>query len=364
MKQSWLILQDGTRFEGESFGASLPTSGEVVFSTGMVGYGETMTDPSYEGQILCFTYPMIGNYGVPSRTSQSLIQSPFESWKIHIRGLILSEYSEDFSHWSARISLHQWMQEQNIPGICGIDTRALTILLRNKGSMLGAIVQDTPLTPPSFNNPNEENLAAKVTSPAVQIFLPEEKPKSTVLLIDCGSKSNILRSLLKRGTKVVSVPFDYDFLSQRFQEEVSSFQGIVVSNGPGNPQLFDTVVDRLREAIDQNIPMMGICLGHQLIARAAGAKTYKLKYGHRSHNQPCRMEGSQRCFITSQNHGFAVDIESLEKDWLPFFTNVNDGTNEGIRHSTKPVFSVQFHPEAAPGPQDTSFLFDNFLENL
>lgn len=364
MKSIWLILQDGTRFEGESFGAPLTTSGEVVFSTGMVGYGETMTDPSYEGQILCFTYPMIGNYGVPSKTSQSLVQSPFESLKIHIKGLILSEYSEDFSHWSARISLHQWMLEQNIPGICGIDTRELTILLRNKGSMLGAIVQENTDLTPHFYNPNQDNLAAKVTSPSIQIFLPEEKPRATVLLVDCGSKSNILRSLLKRGAKVVSVPFDYDFLQPRFKEEVSNYQGIVVSNGPGDPCLFDGVVTRLRKAIEESIPMMGICLGHQLMARAAGAKTYKLKYGHRSHNQPCLMEGSNRCFITSQNHGFAVDPLSLEKDWKPYFTNVNDGTNEGIRHASKPIFSVQFHPEAAPGPQDTSFLFDNFLESL
>ena len=356
-KQDGLIaLEDGTVYRGQVFGHRGHVTGEAVFNTSMTGYQEILTDPSYYQQIVTMTSSQIGNYGVNSEDVESATPK--------VQGLIVREFSKIHSNWRSEGNLSDYLETHKIPGLAEIDTRALTILLRNKGSMLGAIVQDTPLTPPSFNNPNEENLAAKVTSPAVQIFLPEEKPKSTVLLIDCGSKSNILRSLLKRGTKVVSVPFDYDFLSQRFQEEVSSFQGIVVSNGPGNPQLFDTVVDRLREAIDQNIPMMGICLGHQLIARAAGAKTYKLKYGHRSHNQPCRMEGSQRCFITSQNHGFAVDIESLEKDWLPFFTNVNDGTNEGIRHSTKPVFSVQFHPEAAPGPQDTSFLFDNFLENL
>jgi carbamoyl-phosphate synthase small subunit len=330
----------------------------------MVGYGETMTDPSYEGQILCFTYPMIGNYGVPKSLSQSLVNSPFESWKIHVRGLILSEYSEDFSHWSARISLHQWMQEQNIPGISGIDTRALTILLRDRGSMLGSIVQEAPMAPPLFQDPNQENLAAKVTSPAIQVFLPEGEPRFTLLLIDCGSKSNILRSLLKRGVKVVSVPYDYDFLHPRFLRDVCTFDGIIVSNGPGNPELFEDVVLRLRKIIEDGIPTMGICLGHQLIARAAGAKTFKLKFGHRSHNQPCMMEGTERCFITSQNHGYAVDIDSLPTGWKPFFTNLNDGTNEGIKHEEKPIFSVQFHPEAAPGPQDTRFLFDDFLEML
>ena len=363
-EQAWLILENGTLLSGWSFGASVETSGEVVFSTGMVGYGETMTDPSYYGQILCFTYPMIGNYGVPQRTSQSLVQSPFESQNIHLKGLVISEYSQDFSHWRAGQSLHKWMVCQNIPGIHGIDTRELTQILREEGSMTGAIVHEFPKVKPEFYNPNQQNLAREVTSPAVQVFLPEEEPDYTILLIDCGSKSNILRSLLKRRLKVVSIPFDYDYHNLRFKKEISDFDGILVSNGPGNPEHLDSVVGNLKKSIEKETPMMGICLGHQLIARAAGAKTYKLKFGHRSHNQPCRLVGSNRCYITSQNHGYAVENESIPEDWRPLFVNANDGTNEGICHKYLPVFSVQFHPEAAPGPQDTAFLFDRFIKSL
>jgi carbamoyl-phosphate synthase small subunit len=364
MKKCWLVLQDGTLFEGRPFGASNDSSGEVVFSTGMVGYSETMTDPSYEGQILCFTYPMIGNYGIPKATGGDLLRSPFESRNIHLKGLILSEYSEDYSHWSAGQSLHQWMIEENTPGIGGVDTRALTIKLRTDGAMSGAIVHDYPSLLPKFFDPSHANLAAKVTSPAIQIFLPDTPPQKTVLLIDCGSKNNILRALLKRGVKVVTVPFHMDYHEPGFEKNVSAFDGVIVSNGPGNPEQLSTVIQTLRQTLDRKLPLMGICLGHQLIALSAGARTYKLKFGHRSHNQPCQLKNSKRCFITSQNHGYAVDEDSLPSGWEPFFTNLNDGTNEGIRHKELPFFSVQFHPEAAPGPQDTGFLFDDFLKGL
>ena len=361
--KAWLVLQTGDIFEGSAFGAhNSQSSGEVVFSTGMVGYGETMTDPSYSGQILCFTYPMIGNYGVPNNVSQDLVKSPFESKDIHLKGLIISELSEDFSHWNADQSLDYWMKQQNIPGIHGIDTRALTILLREKGSMLGAICHEYPKFLPDFFDPGQMNLASKVTSPSIQIFLPDGSIQKTVLLIDCGSKSNILRSLLRRNLKVISIPYHYDYHSHRFEAEVSSYDGIVVSNGPGNPDNLDHVVENIKHSYEKKTPMMGICLGHQLMAKAAGANTYKLKYGHRSHNQPCVLEGTQKCFITSQNHGYAVDDDSLPSDWKPLFRNQNDQTNEGICHQSDPFFSVQFHPEAAPGPQDTSFLFDDFVK--
>jgi len=363
-EDAYLVLENGKIFVGKSFGAKLSNSGEVVFSTGMVGYGETMTDPSYRGQVLCFTYPLIGNYGVPKMTSENLVNSPFESRKVHLKGLVLGEYAKDYSHWRADRNLHQWMVEENVPGIYNIDTRTLTTLLREEGSMLGRITTEYPRSKPSFYNPNLENLAHQVTSPSIQIFLPEGPIQATVLMIDCGSKSNILRSLLKRNLKVVSIPYSYPFLENNFVSNVSDYDGILVSNGPGNPQTLDKVVEHLEEAMERSIPMMGICLGHQLIARAAGMQTYKLKYGHRSHNQPCRQVGTKRCYITSQNHGYAVDNATIPEDWEEYFVNANDGTNEGIRHKVKPIFSVQFHPEAAPGPQDTAFLFDHFIKSM
>lgn len=353
--QATLILEDGTKFHGFSFGYEKPSAGEVVFNTAMTGYPESLTDPSYEGQILVTTYPILGNYGVPSAEvkSEEEISDYFESSRIHCSGIICQDYSWNPSHWLSERSLGDWLKEEKVPGIYGIDTRALTKLLREKGSMLGKIVfegsEDIP-----FHDPNKENLIAKVSTKEVQEFGDGEK---TVVLVDCGTKYNILRCLVRRGVKVILVPWDYDFNN-------IDYDGLFISNGPGNPDFAETTVENIRKAMKKGKPICGICMGNQLLSKAAGAKVYKLKYGHRSHNQPVRMAGSDSCYITSQNHGFAVDNATLPSDWEPLFINMNDGTNEGIRHKTLPFFSAQFHPEASSGPKDTEFIFDKFIELL
>ena len=354
-KKASIILQDGRRFEGWSFGYEGPAEGEVVFSTAMVGYPESLTDPSYSGQLLCVSFPLVGNYGIPEEQPDAQgICTRFESEHIHVRGLIISDYSEKYSHWDAVKSLDQWLKEERIPGICGIDTRALVQLLRDEGARLGAIVPEGCPAPESFSDPNAENLVAKVSCRSVLRYGSGSK---RVVLVDCGVKHRILRCRVDRGIEVVRVPWDYDF-------NTLAWDGLFVSNGPGNPDLCDVTVRHLKQALAGDKPVFGICMGNQLLGRAAGARTYKLKYGHRSHNQPVRMCGTDRCFITSQNHGFAVDTATLGPDWEPLFVNMNDGTNEGIRHKTKPFFSAQFHPEASSGPVDTEFLFDEFIARL
>lgn len=353
LKAASLILQDGTRFEGLSFGYEGPTSGEVVFNTAMTGYPESLTDPSYEGQILVTTSPMLGNYGVPPRKEENEISTYYESQGIHCRGIVAQDYSWEHSHWLADRSLADWLREEKIPGIYNIDTRALTKHLREHGSMLGKIVieggEDC-----DFYDPNQENLVAKVSCPAVEEHGHGDK---TVVLVDCGVKHNIIRCLTSRGVKVIRVPWDYDF-------NQIPYDGLFISNGPGNPDMVDVTVENLRKAFVAGKPICGICMGNQLLAKAAGASTYKLKYGHRSHNQPVRQIGTDKCYITSQNHGFAVDTSTLGPDWEPLFENMNDGTNEGIRHRSLPFFSAQFHPEACSGPRDTEFLFDEFVNTL
>ena len=354
-KSAVLILEDGTRFEGKSFGYEASTSGETVFNTAMTGYPESLTDPSYEGQILVTTYPILGNYGVPPRREKDDVSEYYESDHIHCRAIVAQDYSFLHSHWQADRSLADWLKEEKIPGIYGIDTRALTKHLREKGSMLGKIViegDDENAVP--FYNPNAENLVAKVSCSEVEIHGQGEK---TVVLVDCGVKHNIIRCLTRRGVKVVMVPWDYDFTS-------IPYDGLFISNGPGNPDMAVKTVENIRKAMTIGKPICGICMGNQLLAKAAGATTYKLKYGHRSHNQPVRRVGTDLCYVTSQNHGFAVDQETLPSDWEPLFVNMNDGTNEGIRHKTLPFFSAQFHPEASSGPKDTEFLFDEFIAML
>ena len=351
-RKARLVLEDGTIYEGTSFGYEKSVSGEVVFYTAMTGYPESLTDPSYAGQILVPTYPMIGNYGVPVDDVKDGISKFFESDKIHCKALVISDYSSRFSHWNSQKSLGDWLKEQQIPGLFGIDTRALTQKLRDNGAMLGKILFDDEEI--SFYDHNRDNLVAQVSTRKIMEY---GNGRHKVILLDCGVKNNILRCLLQRDVSVKRVPWDYDFT----QEDCD---GIFLSNGPGDPAMCEEAIVHIRKALQGDIPIMGICLGNQLMARAAGAETYKLKYGHRSHNQPVMRPGSSRCHITSQNHGFAIDERTLPAEWEPLFVNVNDGTNEGIRHRTKPFFSAQFHPEASSGPVDTEFLFDDFVQAM
>lgn len=357
-KKAKLILENGLEFQGYSFGYSEPAHGEVVFSTAMVGYPESLTDPSYSGQILCVTYPLIGNYGVPTDVVENGISKFFESEKIHVRALVISDYSFNYSHWNAVKSLDEWLREQKIPGIFGIDTRELTKILREKGAMLGKIVPEGVDENFTVPDPNLENQVDIVSCKEVIVYGKEEgKKKKKVVLVDCGVKNNILRCLVGRDIEVIRVPWNYNF-------NTLEYDGLFISNGPGNPDLCGEAVENIRTAMQGSKPIFGICMGNQLLSKAGGAKIFKLKYGHRSHNQPVRMAGTERCFITSQNHGFAVDNNTLGTDWEPLFINMNDGTNEGIKHKSKPFFSAQFHPEASSGPTDTEFLFDEFIKML
>lgn len=347
-----LFLEDGSAFEGESFGAKRESTGEAVFATGMTGYVESLTDPSFAGQILVYTYPLVGNYGVPS-------PDKFESSKIHIAGLVVSEYSEEYSHADAKHSLAEWLKANNVPALTGVDTRAITKKLRERGVMLGRLGDKDG----HYEDPNRENLVAKVSPREVRIY---GNGPVKITLVDCGAKENIVRSLARPEVTLTRVPWDYDFTDD-------DFHALMLSNGPGDPEMCVATIHHIGVAMRREIPILGVCLGNQLLALAAGGSTYKLKYGHRSHNQPCidRIGRSfsvettkDRCYITSQNHGFAVDAASLGASWDVWFENANDGSVEGIRHSTKPWRSVQFHPEAAPGPTDTAWIFDEFLAEL
>ncbi len=361
-----LILEDGSRFEGTAFGSLRNTSGEVVFNTAMTGYPESLTDPSYAGQILVSTFPLIGNYGVPPhRKEEDGLEENFEGSHIYARALIVADYSSAYSHWDAQENLEEWLRREDIPAITGIDTRALTKALREKGVMRGRIVmegQEDPVAPDTYE---DHNFVADVSCREVLHYLPAQAPRKKVVLVDCGCKYNIIRCLLSRGLEVIRVPWNYDYSGM-------DYDGLFLSNGPGNPEqcketvaiLGKVMADGLKAAAEGRPvkPIMGICLGNQLLGIAAGARVYKLKYGHRGHNQPVRLNGSTQCFITSQNHGYAIANDSLPEGWKPLLVNMNDGSNEGMEHEKMPWFSVQFHPEANGGPLDTEVLFDRFAD--
>ena len=380
-KKAILILEDGSQFEGWSFGAEKEVAGEVVFNTAMTGYPESLTDPSYAGQLMVLTYPLVGNYGVsPFTIMDNGLPVYMESEKIHVEAMIVSDYSEEYSHWNACESLESWLVREGIPGVTGIDTRALTKKIRERGVMMGRIVfEGMDKGQWEMENYGDINYVDRVSCKEIIIYennasrsFPVDTPvdeincqlsidncqsRKRVVLLDCGVKANIIRSLLKRDLTVVRVPWNYDFNGL-------DYDGLFLSNGPGDPDTCEAAVRNIREALQGDRPICGICMGNQLLAKAGGATIYKLKYGHRSHNQPVRMVGTERCFITSQNHGYAVDEKTLGADWEPLFVNMNDGTNEGIRHRTKPFFSSQFHPEACGGPLDTDFIFDKFTALL
>ncbi len=347
LQPAYLILEDGTNFRGlKPPGQACSVSGEVVFTTGMTGYFESLTDPSYHRQHLIFTYPLIGNYGVPD-------PEYWESQQIQPSGVVMSDICHNWSHSLGRRSLLDWLKSEGVPVIMGVDTRALTKQIRDKGAMLG-VISDTPEMSGGLTDPNLLNLVAEVSIPMPQI---RGKGKKRIVAVDCGMKMNILRCLEKYDVTIQHVPHNYNYLKD-------DFDGIFISNGPGNPETCSETIHILKQAMKLKKPIFGICLGSQILSLAAGAKTYKLPFGHRGHNQPCIDLQTHKCYMTSQNHGWAVDEKSLPKDWIPSFRNLNDGTVEGVRHRSLPFYAVQFHPEAAPGPTDTDWIFEEFINAL
>ena len=343
-----LVLKNGLSFEGISFGADTSAAGEVVFSTGMMGYPESLTDPSYKGQILILTYPLVGNYGIPDKKF-------WEADKIMISGLIVSTYIDTPFHFQSKKTLGEWLKEEGIPALEIKDTRFLTQTIREKGTVLGKLTNGKDI---DFYDPDNENLVEKVSTTKTTVSEVSKNAKN-ILLIDCGAKRNIQRVLSERNVNVITVPWNFDLTTSEYKDKID---GAVISNGPGNPKFVKETIENIKKLFKLNIPILGVCLGNQLLSLAAGGDTGKLKYGHRSQNQPCIMVGTNRCYITTQNHGF--EVKKIPKDFKPWFINANDGSNEGIIHKNRPIMSVQFHPEATPGPEDTEWIFDYFLEKI
>lgn len=362
-ERATFTIRNGPIFHGTSFGARSNVSGEAVFTTSLVGYPESMTDPSYRGQILVFTQPLIGNYGVPSSVRDEFgLLKYFESPHIQPVGVVVADVAEKYSHWTAVESLGEWCAREGVPAISGVDTRAIVTYLREQGSSLARLTigeeydQDED---EAFIDPEQINLVRRVSTKApFHVSAPD--PVAHVAVIDCGVKENILRSLVSRGASITVFPYNYPI-----HKVAHHFDGIFISNGPGDPTHCQEAVYHLRKTMEQSqMPIFGICLGHQLLALAAGAKTIKLKYGNRAHNIPALDLTTGRCHITSQNHGYAVDAATLPKDWRPYFLNLNDNSNEGLIHNTRPIFSTQFHPEAKGGPLDSAYLFDIYIDHV
>jgi carbamoyl-phosphate synthase small subunit len=365
--EALLLLEDGSIFSGFGFGAAKQVSGEVVFSTSMVGYPEALTDASYNGQILTLTYPLVGNYGVPPRDSENGLLKYFESDSIKVKALIIHELCRGPSHWQSRKSLDEWLTEEGVPGMWGIDTRRLVKKLRVKGVMQGILevckegeepdLEKLQRQMKSVQDPNSRDLVGEVTIKE-PVFHGVGAGKR-IVVIDCGVKYGILRSLLRREVEAIRVPYDYS--SSEILEDRP--HGVVISNGPGDPKKCVKTAECVRELVEEGVPVLGICLGTQLLTLGMGGDTFKLKYGHRSQNQPALDLETGRCYITTQNHGYAVNPDSLEEtDLSVWFINANDKTVEAVRHKHRPAFGVQWHPEAEPGPLDTEFLFDDFLK--
>jgi carbamoyl-phosphate synthase small subunit len=360
------MLEDGSIFNGIGFGHPNEIVGEVVFNTGMVGYTETLTDPSYFGQILCMTYPLVGNYGVPSKEVKDRYGLPkyFESDKIQVKGLLIHDLSSVASHWNCIKTLDQWLNEERIPGIYGIDTRELTKKLRIKGVMMGVMsVSESSIDDSSLLKLNKsDKYEGQNFLSQVSVNKPEEygdRNKDCVVLLDTGTKYSIIRNIIRIGYRVIRLPWDSPY------EKIISYKpkGVVISNGPGDPKVCETPIKAATNLIETATPTLGICLGNQILALAAGADTYKLKFGHRGQNKPCIDMHNKKAYITSQNHGYGIDPNSLDKtDFEVWFSNADDNTIEGIEHKSKPIIAVQFHPEASPGPYDCIFVFDRFRE--
>jgi len=365
-KDALLLLEDGSIFFGQGFGAEVDVVGEVVFNTGMVGYPESMTDPSYAGQILSFTYPLIGNYGVPLYGDRDEYGLPrfFESDSIKVMGLVVQEACATPSHWASKMTLSKWMESEGVPGIEGVDTRALVAKLRESGVMMGILANGTE----SQDTVRLAELLSRAASYSSQNFVKDvsvSKPivhgesEDRIAILDCGTKYGIVRNLLRRGFQVVRLPYDSSYASVMKYDPA----GVVVCNGPGDPQMLSDTARCVRSLVDSDVPVLGICLGEQVVGMAQGAETFKLKYGHRGQNKPCIDLTTGRGYVTSQNHGYALAEKSLKgTELMPWFINADDRTVEGVLHATKACMAVQFHPEATPGPFDTTFVFDRFAE--
>ncbi|KAI9343731.1 small subunit of carbamoyl-phosphate synthase [Zopfochytrium polystomum] len=381
-----LQLATGHEFKGISFGAPItkPVAGEVVFTTSLVGYPESMTDPSYRGQILVFTQPLVGNYGVPSETARDSfgLLRHFEAEGIQVKGIVVNDYAAKYSHWEAVESLGKWCERYGVPAISGVDSRAVVSLLRDRGSTLGEIVVgDVDPSTVIPEDPNARNLCSEVSTKQKQVFNPAGDVH--VALVDCGVKQNIIRCLASQGAKVTVVPWDHDLAN-----DATDYDGVFISNGPGDPRHLGKTVESIKAFIDVDrtravpTPIFGICMGNLVLGMAAGLSVYKLPFGNRGHNQPAVDLTTGRCIITSQNHGYALDDSALpdaaansveassagqsgsDGSWTVYFRNANDRSNEGIRHSVLPYSSVQFHPEAMGGPEDSAYLFSKFVSDV